>query len=586
MSCKTPFSISWGIATCIGDKTVEFAHDKWLASSYIHLDFGYGRLNMSYNIFISYRRDGGSNFATILHYLLAQDGFLPFLDKESLHQGAFTDQLYNGIAESDFFLLILSPKALDRCKNKNDWVSKEIHKALDASKTIIPIMLNNFTYPSNLPDELNKIKDLQAIELKNDFDAMYAKLKKELLRKSEEHQKIMYTKGNMRRDGDFVYFGVFPQTIMSKDVELKARVELYRNEVWEDFPLACYLGSDNEYYVKMRADPCGQNNQFSTTAKIEKDKCYYFKIEPIKWRILHTDDDDKLLLLCEDILTNMYFDSVTECNNYENSEIRHWLRDVFYEVAFNDEQRKLVKQTLVDNSVRSTNPNKGPQEDNPYICDDTNDYVFLLSEQEVTDESYGFKADHTAKDDKRCKKNSDYARCLGAWTSRDQSNKAHGRWWLRSPYFAFKRSARDVNECGVVNDDFDRVFLNNIGVAPAIWVQKPTHEMHLAPSSFEKIKKGTKTIELRLYDDKRQQLRVGDIIEFVNNKNEKQRLTAEIVALMVFDSFETLYRTLPLSECGYAANEIASASPTDMNKYYSIEQQQQYGVVGIKIRLV
>ena len=47
-----------------------------------------------------------------------------------------------------------------------------------------------------------------------------------------------------------------------------------------------------------------------------------------------------------------------------------------------------------------------------------------------------------------------------------------------------------------------------------------------------------------------------------------------------FDSFETLYKTLPLLQCGYTAADVDQAHPSDMEQYYSVEEQKQYGVVG------
>jgi len=131
----------------------------------------------------------------------------------------------------------------------------------------------------------------------------------------------------------------------------------------------------------------------------------------------------------------------------------------------------------VDNSEASTNPTNDPLKwnhgKNEYCCENTLDRIFLLSEQEVTNPEYGFNADCESEDDMRCKNNTDYARCLGCWTSKDSSFDGNGRWWLRSPYYEFLRSARDVNERGMANDDFDRVFLNSMGVVPAMWIKLP-----------------------------------------------------------------------------------------------------------------
>jgi len=111
------------------------------------------------------------------------------------------------------------------------------------------------------------------------------------------------------------------------------------------------------------------------------------------------------------------------------------------------------------------------------------------------------------------------------------------------------------------------------------------HTMKLKPAPFEKIKAGEKTIELRLYDEKRKQIAVGDVIQFVNTENAEDRISVMVDDLYVFDSFERLYQTLPLTDCGYSTEELFAASSRDMELYYSKEEQAQYGVVGIRISL-
>ncbi len=112
-----------------------------------------------------------------------------------------------------------------------------------------------------------------------------------------------------------------------------------------------------------------------------------------------------------------------------------------------------------------------------------------------------------------------------------------------------------------------------------------THTMQLQPSPFEMIRNGTKTIELRLFDEKRRKIQIGDTISFTNTET-REVLSVKVLELFVFDSFETLYSRLPLLECGYTKEDVDTASPDDMNAYYPKEMQQQYGVVGIRIALL
>ena len=109
-----------------------------------------------------------------------------------------------------------------------------------------------------------------------------------------------------------------------------------------------------------------------------------------------------------------------------------------------------------------------------------------------------------------------------------------------------------------------------------------THNMNLMPSPFSKIADGSKTIELRLNDEKRQKIAVGDSIVFTHTETE-ETVSAKVVALHKFPDFEALYKALPLTKCGYAESELSTAHYTDMEQYYSKEKIQKYGALGIEI---
>lgn len=111
------------------------------------------------------------------------------------------------------------------------------------------------------------------------------------------------------------------------------------------------------------------------------------------------------------------------------------------------------------------------------------------------------------------------------------------------------------------------------------------HEMRLNPAPFRMIKSGEKTVELRLYDEKRRRIAVGDTITFTET-DTGDRLCVTVTALYVFPSFDELYRALPLTECGYTEADVKTASPDDMLAYYSAEQQRKYGVVGIAVAVI
>ena len=109
------------------------------------------------------------------------------------------------------------------------------------------------------------------------------------------------------------------------------------------------------------------------------------------------------------------------------------------------------------------------------------------------------------------------------------------------------------------------------------------HNLRLNPAPFAMIAQGIKTIELRLYDEKRQLINVDDEIIFTNTEDGAKQIRAKVLALHKFSSFEELYANLPLLKCGYTDADIHTASPKDMEEYYSRDKQKKYGVVGIEI---
>ena len=105
------------------------------------------------------------------------------------------------------------------------------------------------------------------------------------------------------------------------------------------------------------------------------------------------------------------------------------------------------------------------------------------------------------------------------------------------------------------------------------------HKMKLNESPFERIKNGTKTIEFRLYDEKRQQIKVGDQIEFSKLPNLQEKLLVDVVELYKEDTFENLFRKL------YNDEQEITRKTKAMYEIYSPEKEQQYGILGIKIKI-
>ena len=119
------------------------------------------------------------------------------------------------------------------------------------------------------------------------------------------------------------------------------------------------------------------------------------------------------LLLAEKVLAGHRYDD--NSNNYMNSEIRDLLNGYFYNTAFADDIKSHVVNTTVDNSAQSTTDSNESLYTSSSYCEDTQDYVFLLSEKEVTNTGYGFAGyQNEASGNTRIRTATDFARANGA----------------------------------------------------------------------------------------------------------------------------------------------------------------------------
>ncbi|MGK2896463.1 MAG: ASCH domain-containing protein [Candidatus Saccharimonadales bacterium] len=105
------------------------------------------------------------------------------------------------------------------------------------------------------------------------------------------------------------------------------------------------------------------------------------------------------------------------------------------------------------------------------------------------------------------------------------------------------------------------------------------HKLQLATEPFTAIKDGRKTIESRLFDDKRQLIQLGDTIEFTNREAPDQKVSAKVVGLLRYETFSSLFRHNKLSKFG---GESIEWLENQINEFYSIDEQHENGVMGIE----
>ena len=105
------------------------------------------------------------------------------------------------------------------------------------------------------------------------------------------------------------------------------------------------------------------------------------------------------------------------------------------------------------------------------------------------------------------------------------------------------------------------------------------HKMKLNEDPFERIKNGTKTVEFRLYDEKRKNVKVGDQIEFSKLPDLQEKIVVNVDGLYREDTFENLFRKL------YKTEKEIQSKIKSIHEIYSVEKEKTYGVLGIKISL-
>ena len=198
---------------------------------------------------------------------------------------------------------------------------------------------------------------------------------------------------------------------------------------------------------------------------------YWFKYEPISWTILSENvTDGTALILCDMIIDGQtyynYKGSRTidgksvYANNYAHSTIRKWLNETFYNTAFSELQKQIILTTTVDNSVASTGHSS-----NSYVCENTQDKIFLLSYAEVTNSSYGLNS-LTA----RQKKVTDYAQAQGVYANASSSYAGNGWWWCRSTNPSYPYFVRVILNNGNTEETY-YVSYTNGGVVPTLRIK-------------------------------------------------------------------------------------------------------------------
>ena len=323
------------------------------------------------------------------------------------------------------------------------------------------------------------------------------------------------------REGDYIYFGYFPQTcekdenVIAKLNEIAGKPPLPRDKTnpnnWESHEGATYMWQktlihNGTKYLGVQMNDYRASGVYSLTSYIMKNgyftsEVYWFKYEPIKWRILTTSGNSAYIMsdialdsfsiqpnrksenrdgLFADYNNSTGVPDGTYANNWEYCFLRGWLNETFYNEVFNNLQKEIIKTMKLDNSARSSNPNEYPKYygygenagKNKFAdqCKDTDDKIFLLSLRDITTTAYGFNKDVLAKDPARNLQATDFAKLHGA--PMNTNDKKYVTWYTRSPAPAngnqgYATFVLDRHAKGAI-DSID--LTPDGGVVPALWI--------------------------------------------------------------------------------------------------------------------
>ena len=301
---------------------------------------------------------------------------------------------------------------------------------------------------------------------------------------------------------------------------------------------------------------------------------YYFKYEPLKWRVL---DPSTGLVLCENIIDSQaYSNTIYEygtdsyggtaywndaehthyANDYATSSIRAWLNDDFYNTAFSSSQKASILTSKLDNRACSTSYSE-------YDSETTYDKVFLLSWSEMQNTAYGFSAS-TSSSPTRQAKGTDYAKCQGVDV--DSSSKCSEQ-RLRSAGGISSHACSVYND-GTLHDIGWGVYDTSNGIRPAIKISNLASAISKSGGSGSSSGNSNKTTTAKpaggnnVVTDAPQSVTESETFAQINAEVEKEANTAEI---KFYGDFKYIVVKANAYICGYSGSSKKVKIPSEID---------------------
>ncbi len=305
--------------------------------------------------------------------------------------------------------------------------------------------------------------------------------------------------------GDIIQFGSYPQSEVKDESTINALNQLAPTwDNWIDY--GYYSGDGNigsmkqgnwmkytdilyndvkyrgvkftQYRPHHTYSTSSAENSYQDDNGYSTDVIYWFKFEPLNWKIL---DPNTGFVMCETIIDCQAYSNtifiknglgsvyshfndighMNYANDYETSSIRNWLNKDFYSNAFNTNEHSLIKKTTINNnSYHTLIGNSGYEK---LDSNQTTDKIYLISYDEAMNNSFGFAGlGHT---ETRTSKSSDYAKSQGIKVFTSIAENGNSRWHLRTPGSHSDRGT-SVSSSGFLSAAFDIGIIS--GVRPAL----------------------------------------------------------------------------------------------------------------------
>lgn len=424
-----------------------------------------------YNTFICYRGKtetgmmGAMLYAEILSVSsenASEEPIVPFFAPKCIQKGDdFKDTIASVLEDIKIFIMVLDEGFFDDCTKEDDIVYFEIETALKKGNiSFIPICMNgyNLGYDDSIraafnEAEVSRLRHLNAINYRELYDFDAAKDVIPIIRTKltewstgtciSDYFEFDVSQFHMPSAVKKISFGEYPQSVVT-DYRISSDITaaLMRGDIARD-PHTGYLIYESVKYIAVTEDPFNKT-KFDNGRNMASGTNNYYKVEPIKWILLLTNDVYDVYI-SERIIDAHPFNmdrtthkkgsriETIDANVWEESDIRKWLNTDFLYDAFTEAEIAQIVQCMIDNSYSSSYYKTSIE------YGGTIDKIFLISHSEMySNPKHG------------CARATDYAKARGVYASTSSSHFGNGDWWTRSPGNV-KASVENVDRRGCLD---------------------------------------------------------------------------------------------------------------------------------------